>query len=215
MKRKILQSCLFVLLFHVYSFAQSPPVENLTWSHWYEYPRNYFQLSWDEPAQPHGELIGYNVYRNNELYRFQTERTVYNLWTQIMGIVTNCDGETFLAADNQGNPFTEGIEMHVTAVYNAEVTESGFVQTIFDGGLLLPNKTFAPKKGMIYPNPTRQILHIAQDHLQKIMLYDVSGQYIQSFEPGNLINVGHLPTGIYIIKLYSNTDVVVDKLIIQ
>jgi hypothetical protein len=214
MKRKILQSCLFVL-FQVGAFAQINPVENLTWSHWYEYPRNYFELSWDEPAQPHGELIGYNVYRNNELYRFQTERTIYNFWTQIMGVVTNCDGEMFLGMDNQGNYYAQGIEMHVTAVYQPNQTESGFVQSVFDDGLLLPNKTFASKKAVVYPNPTRQILHIDQDHLEKIMLYDVSGQFIQSFEPSNQINVGHLPTGIYLLKLYSNTDVMVDKLVIQ
>ena len=215
MKRKILQSCLFVLLCQAYAFAQINPVENLTWSHWYEYPRNFFQLSWDEPAQPHGELIGYNIYRNNELYRFQTEQTVYNLWTQIMGIVTNCDGEMFLAMDNLGNPYTQGIEMHVTAVYQPDQTESGFVQNVFDDGLLLSRPGFDAKKSLVYPNPTRNTVNIAQDHLQKILLYDVSGQFIQSFEPSSQISVGHLSKGVYLLKLYSKTDVRVEKLVIQ
>jgi hypothetical protein len=59
------------------------------------------------------------------------------------------------------------------------------------------------------------MVNIAQDHLEKILLYDVSGQLIQSFESSSQISVGHLPKGVYLLKLYSKTDVSVDKLVIQ
>ena len=73
MKKKLLLFALFSGLFCFHSFGQNNPVENLTWSQSYVYMHNFFELDWDEPATPHDELIGYNVYRNDELYRFQTD----------------------------------------------------------------------------------------------------------------------------------------------
>jgi len=79
MKTKLL-FFLFFIAFMFSAFGQNNPVENLTFSQSYEYPNNFFELNWEEPAQPHNELLGYNIYRNDELFRFQTETTLYNLY---------------------------------------------------------------------------------------------------------------------------------------
>lgn len=214
MKNKIILLTFLIASFNFNLFGQNNPVENLTWSHWYEYPRNFFILEWDEPVQPHNELIGYNVYRNNELFRFQTERSVYNLWTEIYGIVTNCDGEGFFFQNN-GELNENGLEIYVTAVYNPEQTESGYIQTIFDPGLLLPTKIFTQKKAILYPNPTNGILNIGNENLEKILVCDVSGKVVSEFAPTSQIDLSNFSKGIYLIKLLSNKEIIVDKIVIQ
>jgi hypothetical protein len=215
MKKKLLLFTFLICSFNFDSYGQINPVENLTWSHWYEFPHNFFELSWDEPAQPHDEILGYNIYRNNELYRFQTERTVYNFWTQIQGIVSNCGNEQFLAQDNQGQPYTAGIDLHVTAVYNPGQIESGYLQTYFDGGLLLPTTDFTQKKAILFPNPTNGILNIEIENLKKILVYDISGKLISEFAPNAQIDLSNLSKGLYLIKLFSNAGIIVDKIVIK
>jgi len=214
MKKKLLLFTFLICAFTINSYAQNNPIENLTWSHWYEYPRNFFELNWDEPAQPHNELIGYNIYRNNELYRFQTERTIYNFWTPLYGIVTNCDGESFFFQNN-GELNENGLEIYVTAVYNPGQIESEYLQTIFDQGLLLPTKIFTQKKAMLFPNPTNGILNIGNENLEKILVCDVSGKVLSEFAPNSQIDLSNLSKGIYLIKLLSNKEIIVDKIVIQ
>jgi len=213
MIKKLLLSAFLICLFDN-SFGQNNPVENLTWDHWYEYTHNFFQLNWDEPTQPHNELVGYNIYKNNELYRFQTERTIYNYWTPVYGIVTNCDGESFFF-QNTGEPYNNGFVIHVTAVYNPGQIESEYLQTVFDGGLLLSTKYFTQKKAIIFPNPTNGILNIGNENLEKIFVYDVSGKIVNEFSPSSQIDLSNLSKGLYIIKLISLKEIIVDKIVIQ
>ena len=214
MKKNLLLFTFLICVFNFNSYGQNNPVENLTWSHWYEYTHNYFELNWDEPIQPHNELIGYNIYRNNELYRFQTERTIYNYWTPLYGIVTNCNGESFFYQNN-GEPYVNGFEMHVTAVYNPGQIESGYLQTVFDEGLLLSIKNFTQKKAILFPNPTNGILNIGNENLEKILIYDVSGKVVKEFAPESQIDVSNLSKGLYIINLLLSNEIIVDKIVIQ
>ena len=102
------------MAFTFQSIGQINPVQNLNWEHWYESPNNFFVLSWDEPEQPHDEIIGYNIYRENDLFLFITDETsIYNIEDPVNGIVSNCGGEEFLFYNNG-----EGFFAHVTAVYN-------------------------------------------------------------------------------------------------
>ena len=214
MKIKLILFTLFVCAFNYNSFGQNNPIENLTWSHWYEFPRNFFQLNWEEPAQPHDELIGYNIYKNNELYRFQTGTSIYNFWTSIMGVVTNCDGEAFLLQNNF-EPYPNGFEIHVTAVYNPEGNESGYLQTVFDEGLLLPTKSFINKKTMVYPNPTNGILNVVNENFEKIIVYDVSGKVVGNFVTNSQIDLSNLSKGLYLVKLFSGKGIFVEKIVIE
>ena len=54
---------LFVLLMIAIpkSNGQINPVQNVTFSQTYQTPHNFFELNWEEPAQPHGVLLGYNI----------------------------------------------------------------------------------------------------------------------------------------------------------
>lgn len=214
MKKKLLLLTFIVCAFNFNTFGQINPIENVTWSHWYENYHNFFQLNWEEPALPHDELIGYNIYKNNELYRFQTETTLYNFWTPVYGIVTNCDGESFFF-QNDGYPYENGIEIHVTAVYNPGQIESGYLESFFDPGLLLTTKSFTEKKAVLFPNPTNGILNIEIENLEKIVVYDVYGKKVNEFVPNKQIDLSDLSKGIYLIKLFSKKETVVEKIAVD
>ena len=193
------------LTFFLQSNGQINPVNNLTWDHWYEFPNNYFILEWEEPDLPHNELIGYNVYRENELFIFVTDTSIFNL-TQ----GSNCGGEDFLLY-NIGN----GFFAHVVAVYNPGAVESTYTETIFIDGPVLDVNDFERRKAMLYPNPTNGILNIVNENLTKILIFNISGKVIKEFEPNTRIDLSDMSNGIYLIKLISDEGTFTDKIIIR
>lgn len=205
---------LFILAIVSKSFGQNNPIENLTWSQSYENMHNYFQLSWEEPVQPHNELLGYNIYRNNELYRFQTETSLYNLFTPVYGFVYNC-GDDFLLYDNQQQAYINGFDIHVTAVYNQGQIESNYLQTVHSYGAALTATNFFQEKAILFPNPTSGALTIGNLNIEKIMLYDISGNEIKVFAPTTQVDLSDLSKGLYIIKLFSEGNIIMDKIVIK
>ena len=194
----------FLLLFLIYpAYAQLNPVQNLNWMHYYDYPNNFFELQWEAPAQPHDELLGYNVYRNNELYRFQTETSVYNLNTQVFVIVTNCTID-FLSFNNQEQPSTNGFDMHVTAVYSSG--ESDYLQTEHCLGPLLASTNFTQKQTLVHPNPTSGVLYLNNQKFDEVLVYSTSGQVLLREQQCNQLDLSSLPKGLYVVKLVSQQE---------
>lgn len=191
------------------SIGQNNPVENLTWSQTYENMHNFFQLNWDEPTQPHNEIIGYNIYRNNELYRFQTDTSLYNLYTPLYGFVENCPEVFLLYGDGAG------FDIHVTAVYNPEQIESDYLQTVYSFGFALNNNNFTREKAILFPNPTNGLLNIGNLNLEKIVIYDITGKIIKECGSASQIDLSNISKGLYIIKLFSEREIIVDKIVIQ
>ena len=208
MKTKLLIFAFFTT-FSFYTFGQNNPIQNLTFTQSYENMHNLFELSWDEPIQPHNELVGYNIYRDNELYRFQTEKTLYYLYTPLYGYVTNDTGVFLLYVNGSG------FEIHVTAVYNPVQIESNYLQTVYSSGAALTTNNFIQGKSVIFPNPTDGMLNIENENLEKIVLYDISGKIISEFAPVSQIDLSTLTKGVYIIKLYSEKEITTNKLVIQ
>ncbi len=185
-------------------FAQLNPVQNLSWMHYYDYPNNFFELQWEAPAQPHDELLGYKVYRNNELYRFQTETSVYYLNTQVFGIVTNCTTD-FLSINNQGQPSTNGFDMHVTAVYSSGA-ESDYLQTEHCVGPLLAATNFMQKQPLVYPNPTSGVLFLINQSFDEVLVYSTSGQMVLREQHKSQLDLSSLPKGLYVVQLFSQQE---------
>jgi len=203
---------LLVIIFGVKSFGQINQVENLTWSHWYDYPNNFFELQWEAPTQPHDELVGYNIYRNNEWFRFQTETSLYNLYSDVHGFISNCDID-FLTVDNQNQPYESAISVHVTAVYNPNHIESDYSQTVFVEGFMLSINDHTKSKTTVFPNPTNGILNIEHPDLEKIDVYDVSGKLLKRFKPNSQIDLSEIPAGLYIIKLHTEKGILNEKIV--
>lgn len=192
------------LIFFIKSYGQINPIQNLTWDAYYEFPNNYFILEWDEPELPHDELIGYNVYREDELYRFQIETSLYNLPEG-----SNCD-ELFLLF-NEGESFYA----HVTAVYNPGEVESDYTETVFIEGLALGTDDFNKQQLIFYPNPTSGLLHIVNNSFNKIQVFNLIGNQLKEFNSDTQIDLSSLTKGIYIIKLISDKGTLVDKVILK
>ena len=196
------------LTFIFQSIGQINPVNNLTWNHWYEFQHNFFTLEWEEPDLPHDELIGYNVYRENELFIFINETSIYNIYDSVYGIVSNCGGEDFLFYG------IDGFTAYVTAVYNPGQIESTSEAIGIDGPLLIINDVKKPK-AILYPNPTNGILNIGNKNLIKIQIFDLTGKVIKEFNPNSLVDLSNFSKGIYLIKLISDEGIMMDKIIIK
>lgn len=206
--KKIIFTLTILLISIFQSFGQINPVRNLTYSQIYQTPYNFFELNWEEPTQPHNLLLGYNVYRENEFYRFQTERTLYNLYSQTYGFVSNC-GFDFLEYN-----IPNGFLVHVKAVYEGQI-ESTFTETASVFPPALNSKEFETQKVLLYPNPTKGILNIENINLEKIIIYDISGKEVKEFLPKSQIDLGNLSKGLYFIKLFSERGIIIDKIVIK
>jgi len=193
-----------LLMIGVESFGQINPVVNLTWDQYYISPNNFFILEWEEPESPHDELIGYNVYREDELYRFQTEKVLYNLEQG-----SNCE-EDFLFFNNG-----EGFFAHVTAVYDPGAIESGYIQTVYVEGPLLNIEEFEKNAVRIYPNPTSGLIYIDAADVTKVQVFDISGKIIKEIKNTAQIDVSGIAQGIYLLKLFVNEGTVTHKIIVQ
>lgn len=206
--KKITSLLVFLLIFLVKSNGQINPVQNLTFTQTYQTPNNFFELNWEEPAQPHDPLIGYNIYRDNEFYRFQTERTLYNLYSQVFGFVSNC-GLDFLEYN-----LPNGFLVSVKAVYEGQI-ESSFNETAFVNPPALVNEEFDTEKVLLYPNPTKGILNIENINLEKIVIYEIYGKELEEFKPKSQIDLSNLSKGIYLIKLISESKIVIKKIVLE
>jgi len=98
----------------------------LTWSQNYIYPNNHFSIHWEEPEQPHDEIIGYNLYRNDEFYMFLTETSIYNSYypTVPNAMSSNCGGIDFLQYENE-----DEFLAHVRVLYENGI-ESDYVKNL-------------------------------------------------------------------------------------
>src|SRR5690554_1268715 len=91
-----------LLAFASQSFGQINPIQNLEWTHWYDYGNNFFKLKWDEPEEPHDQIVAYNIYQEDDLFiTIQGETSIYNI-DSIYGIISNCGGESFLFYNGGG-----------------------------------------------------------------------------------------------------------------
>jgi len=208
--KKIILICTILLTFTFQSIGQINPIQNLSWSHWYNDPYNFFTLEWDEPESPHDDIIGYNIYREDDLFMFIDETSIYHIDSDLYGIISNCGGESFLMYDDG-----EGFFVHVTAVYNPGDVESTYTETVFVEGPLLSLNNFETQKPIIYPNPSKGIITIENENVDKIFVYDITGKKIREFDFKPQVDLSGVTKGIYIIKLLFDNEALVSKLILE
>ena len=195
---------IFSVLTYYLGFGQTNPVQDLQWNYNYDF-MNYtltFSLSWSEPQLPHNELIGYNVYRGNELYRFQTNTS---LGCNPYWGATDCDFLTY----NNTSPFT----MYVAAVYAGNI-ESEYVSTEFKGHTLDVNES-SFKQLSIFPNPVKDVLNFSQD-VSNIRIIDLSGKIVKKISTAEkAINLAELAKGTYIISATTKAGEKINKKFIK
>jgi hypothetical protein len=193
-----------VIIFNL-EFGQINPVQNLQWNHYYDYSnyRNIFSLSWQEPETPHNTLIGYNIYRGNELYKFQTTTSVgcNSDW----GVISGCDFLNY----NNGGSFTGSVK----AVYEGNIEAESFSFEV--GGVMLDVTDSKLKLLSIFPNPTKNILNFSEE-ISNITISDFSGKIIKQIPNSEKsINVSKLTKGNYIISGKTKTGETINKKFIK
>jgi len=68
----------------------------------------------------------------------------------------------------------------------------------------------------LYPNPVENILNISSKNtVEKIEVYNIQGQLINTFVNQKSINLNSITSGIYLIRLYSNNNMITKKIIKQ
>jgi hypothetical protein len=195
--------------------AQLNPVNNLQWEHWYIQPYNYFDLWWEQPDSTLDTLVGYNIYRESELYRFQIETSLYNTPAH-----SNC-GEDFL--DYGGG----GFWIHVNAVYNSTLEESNYVDSIYCYGLAVGIEENYYQAFIAYPNPFTTSTTIEYELTEPthvhLTIYNSIGEMVYMAED-RIMPQGthqftwspyHLPIGLYFAVLRSEEGVSVVKMVKQ
>lgn len=202
--RKITFTLAVLLITSFQAAAQTNLITNLTWESQYDFGNYHFLLQWDEPNLPHDEIIGYNIYRDAELYRFQTERYLASF-----GINPNC-GQDFMAYESDG----DGFVIHVTAVYSGGM-ESGYGETALAENNLLRIAGFNNQSLTLYPNPTNGIVNIPNENVTKVLVYDASGKQLKELKSQPRLNLSDLPKGIYVLKLFSGQEIQNYKVILK
>jgi len=185
-------------------FGQLNPINNLTWYQWYQIPHNFFDLNWEPPDSSLDTLVGYNVYRNNELYRFQTESELYHTENG-----ENCP-EDFLFYGT-----ADGFWIHVTAVYNSTNDESVYIDSVFTMGPVLGIEKTAFLKRKLFPNPTTGKLNIDYESVKSILIINQAGKILKEYKPEPQIDLSVLPKGIYLIKVITKQGEFIDKIILE
>lgn len=202
---------LILMVGSVYSYGQLNPVSNLTWFHGYEYPYNFYNLQWNSPeAGTEDTLVGYNVYRNNVLWRFQADSSVYCM-------PSFCPDPDFLVM--------EEFWIKVTAVYNYNQIESAATDSILDHGIAIgiPDDKGAAVAVLSNPVKPGESIWLKCSGLVsggKILLLNSLGQIkaeltLVAGQSAIEWNAGHLPGGMYYLVLTAGQSRQVTKIIVQ
>jgi len=180
--------------------AQINPIQNLEFDQGYNAnhdPPNSYEMTWDEPESPHDSLIGYKIYRGNELFQFQTETYLRN-WeipAPMADPVAGGNGLGFLTE--------EGFWAHVTAIYDVNNTqiESTYTDSVETGGLMMGTKSFQKGEVKIYPNPTYGKINFPP-RIQKVRVYNLQGKLIPlTLSTTSQVDFSPFSKGIYFIDM--------------
>jgi hypothetical protein len=194
------------------SSAQLNPIKDLFFSIWYNCPYTFFFLSWTKPdASLTDTLVGYNIYINNNLYRFYTDTIAAHNVPQD----TTLGGDKFLIYATQ-------TYIHVTAVYNSKHIESTYNDSAFCGGTMGVEDDFENKIINIYPNPinNKSFININSPKRQ-IKYYTIvnsSGQLVkQTFVESTEVIINpdeiKLEQGLFILQVFGDNYCVTKKML--
>ncbi|RLD77324.1 MAG: hypothetical protein DRJ10_12135 [Bacteroidetes bacterium] len=175
---------------------------------------NCFTLSWEAPdTSIQDTLIGYNIYRNSVLFRFQEYTDV----GCIEGPPPPCPDADFVSFDQ--------FWMKVTAVYNSSLAESIANDSIYFMGIVTNIDIKHKEKFEIANNPVIRGNSLNIKFLNEInknveiSVVDYQGQRIRNLQitrESNSIGIStdKLNTGIYIIVLSYEGEIVSKKIMI-
>ena len=219
MKTKKITLTMLLLVSSIGLFAQLNPIQNLYYHMSYQLGNtfcpsyNCFTLTWEEPIASNDSVIGYNIYKNQELYRFTSASEA------------SCSGSSPCSYPDffDGYPFW----VKIKAVYNYNNIESIANDSIPVTGVAinideLDKTEFAVIKNPIKIGDNISLLfpYVASD-ICNLQVTSQSGQIIKQFVLKNVsnsivnISSAQLTSGLYIIKVKLDKKTISIKLIIE
>ena len=186
-------------------YGQLNPIQNLFWNHDYQWPiepYNTFTLSWDEPENSTDTLIGYNIYGDNILQRFQNyigaECTTYN--------TSDCNFFDFLQEEDW---------IKVTAVYNVASEESPALDSAQFMGLMTGIDDSENNFINININQENKFVYIdTNEKIEKINIFDATGKILLITNEKN-IDLSRFSASIYLFVIYFENKLYTKKIILR
>ncbi|MCX6231427.1 MAG: T9SS type A sorting domain-containing protein [Bacteroidetes bacterium] len=220
MKKASIIFCL-TLLIAVTAKGQINPVKNLHWYHWYVTPKNCFTLSWAKPdSSLNDTLIGYNIYRDDSLYKFTTD--FYHSCNPCDYGSPNDPFCDFL--NYTGHFFIGEFYIHVTAVYNHNHIESIYTDSIYNQGIALGIKENIKTEQLAISRISQENASLMIE-LNKtvesgnITISNLSGQSTSEFKLMNqkniAIDISKFSPGLYLLNLKTNNTNLSRKIMIK
>lgn len=163
-----------------------------------------------------------NVFEFNLINNVNWNATSDQNWLSLSSVKLTQDKNGLNVLSGNGDA-----KLTLTAETNNSVnSRSGTVLINGDGGVasktivvtqtgLLSSQEAKTFVTVIYPNPTSDILNIqTEQKISKIEILDTSGKLVKSNSgSGKTINVSNLSKGIYLIKIYSDKNIINSKFI--
>ena len=180
----------------VYEYCE-PPVNFNAYQLIPQRNKGMVRLTWEEPENIDGILLGYNVYRDYDSLPRNEEPIEY------LGYVDE--------VEEIGDYYYQ-----VSAVYGhceSDLTDAILVNIIDVGIKDIHDDAFS-----IYPNPTSGdfVIQSSKFKVQSVEIYDPYGRNVLSHHliassSHHLISVSHLQSGIYFVKIYTENNSAVTK----
>ena len=175
---------------YLYEYTNHPyPVKNLKITE-----DNGLKITWEAPKK--GEPTGYNLYINNVLTLNNTKETSFSMDKSDFCIV-----EVVALYENDMTSVGK-VKIYPSEDADADEEEEDEIEDAVEE--IIGNNI------NIYPNPTKDKIYISSDErIEEIKIYNVNGQQTtvnrqQTSSTGMTINIEHLNSGVYFIKV--NTD---------
>jgi hypothetical protein len=147
--------------------------------------------------------MGYKIYRNNDLFRFQADDNLTNYIYPI-----NCD-EDFLIYNYVD------FWIHVTAIYNSDSLESAYIDSVHCLGYAINIDEINENEFTVYPNPTTGKIIINSLDIYNIKILNIQGELVIESEGKHEVDLTDYPKGIYIIELYTKNKKTIKKVILE
>ena len=149
--------------------------------------------------------MAYNIYRESELYETTIE-------TEFAHTEAGGNAPENFVFYHEGEPFF----IHVTALYNATMEESGYTDSVYCDGFAIGIKEQKASRTMIYPNPSNGEFQISSSKpVRRVEISGQNGKTIELFDNKQQFDLSHLAKGMYFIRIYTQEEIVTKALILD
>ncbi len=139
-----------------------------------------------------------------------------SLITNFPSATDNCDGEIIGTTTDPLTYSTAGTYVITWTYSDAAGNSSQQIQTINVSCYTTGLTDFTATNIKIYPNPATDVLIINTDEVSFVgQLMNTQGQVVLKFENKKILNIGHLPNGVYYLQISNKIGRITEKVIIN